>query len=82
MVNPETWEFKTFWKNVHQQFLISEGKINGMTYKVGAPRLTEKDPGNEEFLECCRAGWLTLSSFLETQTPTFRAHWRDYTILD
>ena len=82
MVNPETWEFKTFWKNVHQQFLITEGTINGCTYKAGESRLVEsKEEGNAEYIECRKAGWLTFREFLKKQNKVFQANWNDFDVL-
>ena len=50
-------KFITFWKNVHQQFLISEGTINGATYSSEVPKHVTKEDGNKVYIECRRNGW-------------------------
>lgn len=49
--------FATFWKNVHQQLLVSEGVIYGLTYKVESTRVVTRDEGNAFWYECKQAGY-------------------------
>lgn len=55
-INGKT-RFVTFWKNVHQQFLISEGIIDGLTYTVESSRVVNREEGNAFWYECKKAGW-------------------------
>lgn len=55
--NPETREFRTFWKNVHQQRLITTGHYYGLTYEIEETRVTDKEAGNAEYLACKAAGF-------------------------
>ena len=57
------WKFYTFWKNVHQQFLISSGYINGCTYEVGEPILVTKEEGNKFYISCKKSGWVKMQEF-------------------
>lgn len=68
LINSKTGEFKTFWKNVHGQCLISEGKFHGLTYEVGSPKLTERDPGNAEFLRLRKLGWIKWQDFCKMRS--------------
>ena len=63
LIDPKTCNFKTFWKNVHQQYLITEGTVYGLTYEVGEARLVEKDEGNAEYVECRKNGWQKWEDF-------------------
>lgn len=56
-------KFYTFWKNVHQQFLVSSGYIYGCTYSVGEPVLVTKEEGNKLFLECRKADWVPMKEY-------------------
>ena len=58
LINPATREFKTFWKNAHQQFLISEGKFYGLTYEAGNGELVDKESGNAEYIRLRKEGWM------------------------
>ena len=50
--------FVTFWKNVHQQFLISVGTIKGCTYEVYNSREVTKDEGNEQYINYRKNGYV------------------------
>lgn len=56
--------FITFWKNVHQQFLISEGVINGATYTVEEEKLVTKEEGNAVYIQRRSDGWVKLDRIL------------------
>lgn len=58
-------KFYTFWKNVHQQFLVSSGYIYGCTYEVVGKSVVTKEEGNELFLECRKAGWVPMKEYFQ-----------------
>lgn len=56
--------FKTFWKNVHQQFLISEGFIYGLTYEIIKTEVVrDKESGNRDYKTCRAQGWQKWEDF-------------------
>ena len=67
LIDPKTCKFKTFWKNVHQQRLITEGTVYGLTYEVGEKRVVEKDAGNAEYIECRKDGWMKWKDFCQSK---------------
>ena len=57
-------EFKTFWKNVHQQFFISTGIIYGLTYEVLNKELVKDvGEGNMCYVKCRKDGWVKWEDF-------------------
>lgn len=56
-------KFYTFWKNVHQQFLITEGQLNGLTFSVETPRVVNKEEGNKFYLKCVKEGYIKWQDF-------------------
>lgn len=63
LINPSTGEFKTFWKNAHEQRLITEGQVYGLTYEVRSTRVVGKDEGNAEYIRDRKCGWVKWYDF-------------------
>ena len=78
IINPKTRQFKTFWKNVHQQFLITDGKVEGCTFTVGKAELTEKGPGNALYKELRQNGWKKWEDFCEDKGGIWTQVLRDF----
>lgn len=52
--------FITFWKNVHQQRLVSKGVINGSTYTVESTDTVTREEGNSIWREHKADGWVRI----------------------
>lgn len=50
--------FRTFWKNVHQQFLLTGGTVNGCTYTVTYSNPVTKEDGNACYVDSRKHGWV------------------------
>ena len=50
--------FVSFWKNVHQQRIVSKGTINGCTYTVNNSVVVTKDEGNRIYIDYRKDGYV------------------------